>query len=227
MTLREKQLDIPLPNRLIEKSAGRNQHSIHTFTENNICVFDEFAIKWCTKCASSTIQKIYWTMMRKPDNFLVSWDKSFQAKYSDIELKPRLEYISDKPLYAFYRDPIERFVSSCNFLLWEISERQPEWSGPSSISEMIEFVKYYNVVRTSDIFWPQSIYLIKPDLYEAVYKTSFLNRFLNSWGIDVNDYGSEKVGLAKGPFYIDQLSDEDIRMVKDLYHMDYLLGWGE
>ena len=234
MTLREKQLDIPLPNRIVEKSSGLRMHKLHTFKhiypdkfiENNCCVFNEFAVKWCTKCASSTIQKIHWNLMRKPENFPVDdWQESFA--YPHIKLKGRIQYTDDKPLYAFYRDPIERFISSCNFLLWETDTHNPDWVGPSSITEMIEFVQYYNLLHCMDIFWPQSIFLIKPDLYEAVYKTSYLNEFFKSWGIDVDQYGSEKIGQVKGPFSVNQLSQRDISIVKDLYHMDYLLGWGE
>jgi hypothetical protein len=213
-----------LPEYLMLKQQGVNQHNLASFNYS-LCVFDNFAIKWSTKCASSTISKIHWHLIKKPDKYPTnSWADHY--KYvKDFPLKKQKIYTSDIPLYAFYRDPVKRFISASNYMMSRVIENHPSWKPPDTIKLMIDFAVYHNFIATSDIFWPQTTYLVKPEIYTSIFPTSYLNTFFKNRGINVDQYGSEKLNSTPTYYHIDNLTPEDVSRIKDLYHLDYAMGW--
>ena len=224
---------ISVPEFMLDKNWPSQQYmvdrSFHEMLVFNITGVDPFAIKYCTKNGSTTIRKIHYNLY-KPSHYTSDYNK-----YTQLVTEGVLEIIkfpaADKslPLYCFYRDPIERFISASNFSIKYIKNRQADWLKPNNINDMIQFIFEYKIYQETspygwDIFWPQTLFLGEKENYAETYNIKYINDFFKLRNINVNELGSEKTNSPK-IFCKEQISTENLNILKNIYSIDYEWDW--
>jgi len=219
-----------LPEHIRYKSLGINKTKIDRFA-SNILPFNGFSIKNCPKNASTTIANIQWEELKKinPQIKDISWEESFSKPFNrNLETWP-LD-LSKNPIYIFYRDPIKRFISASNMTIHRSLAIQPDWVPPPKINDWLEFVLYYNLVYEMDVFWPQTLffgckYTLRKNIF--AYKLSELNSFLKEKNLDGYESLNKSGVKWNGPFSEEDLSEGNKQIIRDLYYLDYDMGWRE
>ena len=210
------------------KSLGVNKTRIRS-CRSNVITFEGFSIKTCPKNASSTILNIHWEELKKvnPQIKDISWEESF-SKYIDYNLIKSPKYNISNPMYIFYRDPIERFISASNMTIYRSLAIQPKWVVPANINDWLEYVIHYNLIYEMDVFWPQTLFFgCKYNLKENVfaYKLNELNSFLKEKNLHEYKPLNKSGEKWNGPLFQKDLSFQNLSIIRGLYYLDYDMGW--
>ena len=123
-------------------------------------------------------------------------------------------------LIAVKRNPIDRFISALNYdhKTWE---QCPDSIESVFNSNWIKFMFKYN-----KHYWPQTFYLGSEKEYDLIFDTNELDKFTFYLNQKYqSDYSIPQINTTAKYFTKDMLSEDHIKLIKDMYSEDYDNGW--
>jgi hypothetical protein len=184
-------------------------------------------IKFSPRVASQSIKQ-YAMHMYFPAIDYIDYDDFIKHKRMFEQFNPTNNFRKNTYKIAVYRDPIDRFVSACN---WDYCH----WGKHPDFKDTILFADNFDTIFDTWVgflsahnkhYFPQTLYLNKRKDYDMVYNISDIDLLFEYLNVMYsNNFRPHVNETTIRHFNRDQLSVDQIEKLYTIYSVDYDNGW--
>lgn len=213
-------------NELLGKDYDTVKYMMDPYKKWRTLYFDNnIDIRLCPKNANTTLKHIYSQLHLNQDINITTHQRCllYQNQLIANTIDRDSKFLFRKKSYkiAIKRNPIERALSSAKYIFkTKLNIEDPDIE---LVEEMLLEVNHKNDFH----FLPQAFFMGTPEMYNAVYDIHSLDNmieYLSEYKWNGKITLSDK-NVSESKIQISDLSDEVINRWKQIFKIDYELGW--
>jgi hypothetical protein len=190
-----------------------------------ILFFDNIDVAYTPRCASSSIRHLWGQVYLPTEVENTNWI-TFRRTFDPIRKKVISKLRDDSYKIAIIRDPLERFISTCNLVYNHFNIKDEHDLDmpfkPETIAECIELAKL--LISSDKHFIPQTNFLDNLKQYDTVIDMNDLQLLVNILQdkMDIKLYLPEINKTKNKKFNLSDMNMEQRKIVMELYNCDYI-----